>query len=324
VNTGRLDEVDRWIDAAGRAAARQADGHELPPLESGVASLRAIHRYMDANVGAAVAAGRHALDLERGGPASPWRPVGCPVLGLSLHWHGQRADAIRTLDEAVRIAKANGNHLAAMHASGGLAAIACEGGDAVGASARAADAVAIAEEHELGEHWASSLSLAVRGQMLEQADDLDAADRVLLRAVELAGRGVASIEIAYSLLLLAGVRQRLGRHEDAKRIYAEASAAVARCQDPGILKERLRRLEGALKFTRASPKVRRDVDADALSDAELSVLRLLRSELSQRQIASELHLSFNTIKTHTRNIYRKLGVAARTDAVTRARELSLI
>ena len=56
----------------------------------------------------------------------------------------------------------------------------------------------------------------------------------------------------------------------------------------------------------------------------MSVLRLLRSELSQRKIAGELHLSFNTIKTHTRNIYRKLGVAERAEAVSRARELSLI
>jgi len=54
------------------------------------------------------------------------------------------------------------------------------------------------------------------------------------------------------------------------------------------------------------------------------VLRVLRSELSQREIASELHLSFNTVKTHTRNIYRKLDVAARAEAVSRARELSLI
>ena len=38
----------------------------------------------------------------------------------------------------------------------------------------------------------------------------------------------------------------------------------------------------------------------------------MRSQLSQREIAAELHLSFNTIKTHTRNIYRKLGVAERT------------
>jgi LuxR family maltose regulon positive regulatory protein len=51
---------------------------------------------------------------------------------------------------------------------------------------------------------------------------------------------------------------------------------------------------------------------------------LLRGQLSQREIAGELHLSLNTIKTHTRNIYRKLDVPSRAQAVARARELSLI
>jgi len=324
VNTGRLDEVDRWIEAAGHAAADQPEPDELPPLESGVASLRAIHRYMSGNVSAAVAAGRRALELERGGAASPWRPVGCPVLGLSLHWHGERQHASQTLIEAVRIAKANGNHLAAMHASGGLAAIEYERGDAASASARAAEAIALAEEHDLSEHWASSLSLAVRGQLLDRTDDPEAADQVLLRATELARRGVASIEIAYSLLALAGIRQRLGRHGEARRIYDEARKAVARCEDPGILNERLARAERRAKFAPPPRAGRESGGSEALSDAELSVLRLLRSELSQREIAGELHLSFNTIKTHTRNIYRKLGVAERADAISRARELSLI
>ena len=114
-------------------------------------------------------------------------------------------------------------------------------------------------------------------------------------------------------------------NEDARRIYDEACNAVATCEDPGILRSRLTRGE-------RHPKVRAEVRAargssardDALSDAELSVLRLLRSELSQREIAYELHLSFNTIKTHTRNIYRKLGVATRADAIDRARGLNLI
>jgi LuxR family maltose regulon positive regulatory protein len=325
VNTGRLDEVDRWIEAAGHAADQPGDADELPPLRSGVASLRAIHRYMDGNVGAAVAAGRRALELERGGPASPWRPVGCPVLGLSLHWHGEREDATRTLTEAVRIARANGNHLAAMHASGGLAAIEYELGDTAGAEARVADAVALAEEHDLSEHWASSLSMAVRGQLVERREELESADQLLSRAAELARRGVASIEIAYSLLALAGIRQRLGRHEEARLIYEQARKAVANCEDPGILNERLARAERGLKLTpHLRPNRTSGSSAEALSEAELSVLRLLRSELSQREIAGELHLSFNTIKTHTRNIYRKLDVAERADAVTRARELSLI
>jgi LuxR family transcriptional regulator, maltose regulon positive regulatory protein len=324
VNTGRLDEVERWIDAAGTASAAQNDDGERPPLQSGVASLRAIHRYMNGNVGAAVAAGQQALELERGGPASPWRPVGCPVLGLSLHWQGQREDAGRTLTEAVRIARANGNHLAAMHASGGLAAIEYELGDMANAVGRVADAVALAEEHDLSEHWASSLSMAVRGQLLEGRGELEAADRALVRATELARRGVASIEIAYSLLTLAGLRQRLGRHQDAQRIYEQARAAVANCADPGILNDRLVRTERALRFRRQPQAQRAGGSGEALSDAELSVLRLLRSQLSQREIAGELHLSFNTIKTHTRNIYRKLDVAERGDAVARARELSLI
>ena len=324
VNTGQLDEVDRWIEAAGQAAASEPQPGELPPLESGVASLRAIHRYMRGNVNAAVAAGRRALELERGGTASPWRPVGCPVLGLSLHWHGAREEASRTLLEAVRIAAAEGNHLAAMHASGGLAAIEYERGDAASAGAHAAQAIALAEEHDLSEHWASSLSLAVRGQLLDQTDDPEAANQVLVRATELARRGVASIEIAYSLLALASIRQRLGLHEDALRIYEEAHTAVAHCEDPGILSERLARAQRSMKF---APSPRAGVTnggSEALSAAELSVLRLLRGELSQREIAGELHLSFNTIKTHTSNIYRKLGVADRADAIRRARELSLI
>ena len=100
---------------------------------------------------------------------------------------------------------------------------------------------------------------------------------------------------------------------------------MARCEDPGILNERLARAERQARLT-PTPRAGRIISGrdEALSDAELSVLRLLRSELSQRKIAGELHLSFNTIKTHTRNIYRKLGVAERTEAISRARELSLI
>jgi LuxR family transcriptional regulator, maltose regulon positive regulatory protein len=53
-------------------------------------------------------------------------------------------------------------------------------------------------------------------------------------------------------------------------------------------------------------------------------LRLLRSELSQREIGAELHLSLTTIKSHTRSILRKLGAATREQALDRARALSLV
>jgi ATP/maltotriose-dependent transcriptional regulator MalT len=64
--------------------------------------------------------------------------------------------------------------------------------------------------------------------------------------------------------------------------------------------------------------------ARELSAAELRVLRLLASRLTQREIAGELFLSQNTIKTHTRCIYRKLDVAGREAAVRAARELNLV
>ena len=57
---------------------------------------------------------------------------------------------------------------------------------------------------------------------------------------------------------------------------------------------------------------------------ELTVLRFLQSVLSNEEIASKMFVSVNTVKTHVRNIYRKLGVGRRREAVRRARELQLL
>ena len=54
------------------------------------------------------------------------------------------------------------------------------------------------------------------------------------------------------------------------------------------------------------------------------MLRLLPSELSQREIGDALYVSFNTVKSHARSIYRKLGVDTRDEAVDRARGLGLL
>jgi LuxR family maltose regulon positive regulatory protein len=64
--------------------------------------------------------------------------------------------------------------------------------------------------------------------------------------------------------------------------------------------------------------------AEPLTERELTILRYLQSILSNTEIAVELSLSVNTVKTHVRNIYRKLDAARRRDAVRRARELHLL
>jgi len=60
------------------------------------------------------------------------------------------------------------------------------------------------------------------------------------------------------------------------------------------------------------------------TERELSVLRYLPSKLSQREIAGELYVSLNTVKTHCRAIYRKLGVEGRHAAVQSARDHGLL
>jgi LuxR family maltose regulon positive regulatory protein len=75
----------------------------------------------------------------------------------------------------------------------------------------------------------------------------------------------------------------------------------------------------------AAPASTDDLPApDELSDSELRVLGYLASNYSVPEIARELYLSKNTVKTHTRHIFSKLSVNSRTDAVARARSLGLL
>ena len=64
--------------------------------------------------------------------------------------------------------------------------------------------------------------------------------------------------------------------------------------------------------------------AEALTEREQVVLRYLASTLSNTEIAAQLYLSVNTVKTHQRMIYRKLGADGRRDAVRRAKQLRLL
>ena len=66
------------------------------------------------------------------------------------------------------------------------------------------------------------------------------------------------------------------------------------------------------------------VITEPLSDRELEVLQRAAAMYSTEEIAGELFISVNTVKTHLKSIYRKLGAAGRRDAVWRARELKLI
>ncbi|HET9317079.1 MAG TPA: LuxR C-terminal-related transcriptional regulator, partial [Vicinamibacteria bacterium] len=63
---------------------------------------------------------------------------------------------------------------------------------------------------------------------------------------------------------------------------------------------------------------------EPLSERELAVLRFLPTMMSNTEIAAEMFVSVNTVKTHLKHIYRKLDVTDRRDAVRRGRELRLL
>ena len=81
---------------------------------------------------------------------------------------------------------------------------------------------------------------------------------------------------------------------------------------------------GRIPAQRPDPDQAAPLIVEPLSEREREVLRLLSAMLSTAEIATEMYISVNTVKTHLRSIYRKLSAAHRGEAVRRARQLELI
>ena len=96
--------------------------------------------------------------------------------------------------------------------------------------------------------------------------------------------------------------------------------AQHRTAHPSVIAEILDLLTGE----RPAPSVRLQTPLEPLSRSEIRVLRYLPTNLSQPEIAKELHVSRNTIRTHMTHLYAKLGTHTRAEAVERARSLGLL
>ena len=84
--------------------------------------------------------------------------------------------------------------------------------------------------------------------------------------------------------------------------------------------------EDVSDLSHALPEVHRDSGplVEPLSQRELEILRLIAEGLSNHEICTRLFLALNTVKGHNRNIFDKLQVQSRTEAVARARQLGLL
>jgi LuxR family maltose regulon positive regulatory protein len=145
----------------------------------------------------------------------------------------------------------------------------------------------------------------------------------LLAAAEAGGRGSSVIEILAVQALTFDARGDTASSRDALRRAVALAEPEGYVRVFAFLGPRLAELRESLTTGAAATRPVQAGLVEPLSDRELDVLRLLRSDLSGPDIARELLVSLNTLRTHTKRIYTKLGVNNRREAVRRAGELGL-
>jgi len=230
-------------------------------------------------------------------------------------WAGQTDDARGVLAVAVQTTEHTDNNSVQVLSLIYQAMVEFNAGDLAAAHDRATHAIATAEALGLGSYHRLGPAFAV----LARTGDDAVADAH--RAVESAKRTTGDLALAYVLTMCGDVLIDAGDPSGLGHL-AEARRVVDRCPDPGIVAGYLDRIESrhAVETTVAeSPAI-----VEQLTERETAVLRYLPSTLSQRDIASELFVSQNTVKTHCAAIYLKLAVDNRKAAVQTAPDIGLL
>jgi LuxR family transcriptional regulator, maltose regulon positive regulatory protein len=325
----RLLLVKAWVLAlrareddmrAAVARVRELGGLDAGPLPDGFATLEASLSLLSAtfawgDVSAVLEHGTRSAELE--GPDSPWRPVVTWALGWAHYCNGDLDLAEQWLNETTTLAPPADQWIVAVAALADLSLIAGLRGSRPEQVRLAAEAVDLARERglldavEVGEvHTARGVVLAAQGRREDALPELE--QGVFMR--RLWGQ---SLDLVDGLIALATVVAATGDRGRAGDLFDEAEAILAGCPSAGVLPERLAAARHAV--TVGKPAVGAE-----LSERELTVLRLLNGGLSEREIGRELYVSFNTVHSHVKSVYRKLGASSRAEAIARAKEARLI
>jgi LuxR family maltose regulon positive regulatory protein len=313
---GRPDEIDGWL----RRIDDLATGGAMAPIAMSATLLSSALELQRGDVGRFAAVAERALGLSAY-ESFPARSLASMVTGLARYHGGDPVAAVESLEQAQRTLPAAGWAQLRVPAHAALGVARADVGLLDGADAATAEAERLSAEFALEESPTAALVGVARARVRELRGDLAGAEAALARAAQLAGRGGRLLDLAHAQVLLTGVKRRRRDFDGARATAREARAAVGACRDPGVLGDALAREERALQLTPGPGGARVH---EEISERELAVLRLLATELSQREIGAELYVSLNTVKSHTRSVFRKLGVARRADAVAQARALGLI
>jgi LuxR family transcriptional regulator, maltose regulon positive regulatory protein len=269
------------------------------------------------DAGGAVAAARRVVAAEP--EESDFWPEACELLGWCLYVNDDLDESVDWLEQARMRAAASGQPVIAAVSAAELSLVA-------GEQERQSDQQRFAEEAYAG---LAGLGLAdapgyeaivhtARGAALAAQGALDEALDLLERG--LAMRPPTRFQILDAIVPLIPVVRRVGDRGDVAALLAEARTVLAGCRDPGGFRRRLAAVEQ--RFDRRP--LRSGEDLGELSAAELRVLYLLDAGLSERQVGSELFVSFNTVHGHVKSIYNKLRVSSRQQALDAARSLGLL
>ncbi len=315
---GDRDLVEHWVSAA----ERRLSGIDARPgratwLDAGVAILRA----SIGGEGPARMVADAARAYELFSDDSPWRTVCCLLIGVGRHLEGDRDAACLWLEEGVRRGGVGAPSIQALCLAQ-LALLAMQDEDWQCATAHATRAHAQVERFGLSDYPTAGLVFAVSAAVDAQNGRVDAAKIAARRAANLIGR-LTDFAAWYEIearIALARATSRLSDLEQARGHMAVATRLLRRSPDAMVLAHWVQQSYNRLH----TPPARAQDGRWSLTTAELRVLQFLPTHLSFPEIAERLNVSANTVKTHSRAVYRKLDARSRGQAVAQARAAGLI
>jgi LuxR family maltose regulon positive regulatory protein len=316
---GRMTrERRRFLRLADRARAQRPERFGAYE-ECVTAMVRAAG--LDHGVNQAVVEGYRAVELAQRG-VDDTLVAALAALARALYFAGDldgaRSAAARAIDHPDAARRAPG--VAAGHAV--LALVAADCGRRATARDHAEMARAIVGRITSSRSWLGSAVAEALGTVLAAEGDLVGAERELSHAERFLEDEIATVPHARVLIRLADIRCRRGRLDEAGDTLGRAREKLAEIRDSGTVP--VFADEVAIELEKARGNASADEILELPSEAEVAVLLWLASDLSVREIGTQMFLSPNTVRSHVRSIYRKLRVGSRQDAVARAEGIGLL
>jgi LuxR family transcriptional regulator, maltose regulon positive regulatory protein len=317
--TGAAIQATRALRIAESASFDDPMADGSVSLESAV--LRARAAMAPDGVERMLADAERAVALEP--PGSRWHTMAALLLGAAHMVNGHRQDAARWFEQSARFGRAE-QRPGALTALAERALLAADEGDWSMAELCVQDSVDLREAGGLQDFMPALTSylaearVALHGGMAQRA-----MDNVLsaLSLYELPSPVAFPWLAVQAAVALGHVFLDLGDIVAADRKLAEARRHISGLPTVGVLQAWVDRLATAVEFSVTHSMLE---ETSSLTTAELRVLRLLPTHLSLSEIADELVVSRNTVKSQVAAIYRKLGVENRSEAVTHAEAEGLL